>query len=48
MAWAQPVCDHLIAQGHWADYIDPCSGLPVGNDSCELLLFPAVDAVAVA
>lgn len=31
MAWAKAVCDKLIAQGHWADYIDPCSGLPVSG-----------------
>jgi Methylmalonic aciduria and homocystinuria type D protein len=27
--WAQQVCDRLKQQGHWCDYIDPCSGLPV-------------------
>ncbi|PNG93956.1 Methylmalonic aciduria and homocystinuria type D, mitochondrial, partial [Tetrabaena socialis] len=29
MAWAKVVCDSLLGSGHWADYIDPCSGLPV-------------------
>jgi hypothetical protein len=24
--FAKCVTDKLIAQGHWADYIDPCSG----------------------
>jgi hypothetical protein len=24
--FAKKVCDALIANGHWADYIDPCSG----------------------
>ena len=28
-AWAAAVCDRLAAAGHWCDYIDPCSGLPV-------------------
>ena len=28
-AFARHVCGALQAQGHWADYIDPCSGLPV-------------------
>ena len=28
-AFARAACDALAAQGHWADYIDPCSGLPV-------------------
>jgi len=23
------VCDALVVAGHWADYIDPCSGLPM-------------------
>jgi Methylmalonic aciduria and homocystinuria type D protein len=29
MAFAKAVCDRLVSLGHWADYIDPCSGLPV-------------------
>jgi hypothetical protein len=29
MQFAKPICEELIAEGHWADYIDPCSGLPV-------------------
>jgi ATP-dependent Lon protease len=29
MTLAQVLCDELIVEGHWADYIDPCSGLPV-------------------
>jgi hypothetical protein len=28
-ALARHACDALAAAGHWADYIDPCSGLPV-------------------
>ena len=27
--WAKKVTGSLESQGHWADYIDPCSGLPV-------------------
>ena len=27
--FAVAVCDRLAARGHWADYIDPCSGLPM-------------------
>ncbi len=27
--FAKPLCQELRARGHWADYIDPCSGLPV-------------------
>lgn len=29
VAFAQHVTAALIARGHWADFIDPCSGLPV-------------------
>ncbi|KAK3263999.1 hypothetical protein CYMTET_27235 [Cymbomonas tetramitiformis] len=29
MEWAKAVCDILISKGYWADYIDPCSGLPM-------------------
>jgi len=28
-SFARTVCERLIAAGHWADYIDPCSGLPM-------------------
>ena len=27
-AFARHACDAVAAQGFWADYIDPCSGLP--------------------
>ena len=26
---AKAVCERLIGEGFWADYIDPCSGLPM-------------------
>ena len=29
MAWSKKVCSILHEQGHWSDYIDPCSGLAV-------------------
>ncbi|PSC75053.1 Methylmalonic aciduria and homocystinuria type D mitochondrial [Micractinium conductrix] len=29
--FAKVVCERLAAAGHWADYIDPCSGLPMIN-----------------
>lgn len=29
MEFAKAVCNKLTDRGHWADYIDPCSGLPV-------------------
>lgn len=34
MSWAQAVCGKLTAQGHWSDYIDPCSGLGVSGILC--------------
>lgn len=34
MALAQLLCDEFLALGHWADYIDPCSGLPVSFYHC--------------
>lgn len=27
--WAVAVCTRLSSMGHWCDYIDPCSGLPM-------------------
>ena len=29
MEFARLVCAALAGAGHWADYIDPCSGLPM-------------------
>ncbi|CAM9126866.1 unnamed protein product, partial [Phaeothamnion confervicola] len=29
MKFARPLCDAIRAEGYWADYIDPCSGLPM-------------------
>ena len=29
MDFAKGLCDKLIAKGHFADYVDPCSGLPM-------------------
>lgn len=31
MEWARSVCVKLQEAGHWCDYIDPCSGLPVSS-----------------
>lgn len=39
--WAELVCEHVNAAGHWIDFIDPCSGLPV---CCTLLCPLAADA----
>ncbi len=32
---AKLLCTELIALGHWADYIDPCSGLPMITPDCN-------------
>ncbi len=31
MEFAKGVCNKATDRGHWADYIDPCSGLPVSR-----------------
>ena len=31
MEFAKGVCNKATDRGYWADYIDPCSGLPVGG-----------------
>lgn len=28
-AFSQSLCEKLVSSGLWADFIDPCSGLPV-------------------
>jgi hypothetical protein len=40
VAFAKEVCAALIKQGHWADYIDPCSGLPVRRPLGHTILCP--------
>ena len=40
------VCAELRAQGHWADYIDPCSGLPATQDHANRG-YSEVDGLAV-
>lgn len=36
MEFAKGVCNKATDRGHWADYIDPCSGLPVCLRSTKL------------
>jgi hypothetical protein len=33
-AFARPLCQGLRGQGFWADFIDPCSGLPMLTPHC--------------
>jgi hypothetical protein len=35
MEFAKAVCTELRDGGHWADYIDPCSGLPMMTEDCN-------------
>ena len=37
--WAKPVCEHLRKAGCFADWVDPCSGLPVRSNFRSDLLF---------
>ncbi|GFR40709.1 hypothetical protein Agub_g1315 [Astrephomene gubernaculifera] len=46
MAWAKTVCDQLTSAGHWADYIDPCSGLPMVHTDLNTV-YPEVAALSI-
>lgn len=35
MDFGRDFCQKVIAQGYWADYIDPCSGLPMITSDCN-------------
>ena len=52
MEWAKAVCVKLETEGYWADYIDPCSGLPVshslwGSTACNSMPAMHVDAMGL-
>ena len=43
MEFGKHVCEALRTKGYWADYIDPCSGLPVCSEAsmrptCDLIM----------
>lgn len=40
------MCTRLLDAGFWADYVDPCSGLPA-LDRCPALPFDEVAAVSL-
>ena len=46
MEFAKGVCNKATDRGHWADYIDPCSGLPVGSCGLLTLSFSSQGGVA--
>jgi len=33
--FGKEICDRIRAMGYWADYIDPCSGLPMITRECN-------------
>ena len=35
LEFGEEVCNKIIQAGYWADYIDPCSGLPMLTKSCN-------------
>ena len=36
VVWCKVMMKELEADGHWADYIDPCSGLPANSDGNKI------------
>jgi hypothetical protein len=45
MSFSKRVCASLSAAGYWADYADPCSGLPVHTPSNTI--YGEVDGTAL-
>ncbi|GAQ88723.1 hypothetical protein KFL_004540080 [Klebsormidium nitens] len=43
--FAKQVCELLISQGHWADYLDPASGLPMIHKDTNTV-YSEVDALS--
>jgi Methylmalonic aciduria and homocystinuria type D protein len=43
--FARDICEKICAQGYWADFIDPCSGLPMITTDCNkvILYFTVFD-----
>lgn len=35
LEFGKELCDKIRAEGYWADYIDPCSGLPMMTKECN-------------
>jgi len=35
ISFGQDVCEKIRSRGYWADFIDPCSGLPMMTQNCN-------------
>jgi len=46
MDFGKSICENLISQGYWADYIDPCSGLPMISPDCNKV-YSEVDGIQI-
>ncbi len=46
LAFARAATDHLAAAGHWAEFIDPCSGLPMRDRSAAAGVYDEVGGLA--
>lgn len=36
VGWSSKICKELSSKGYWADYIDPCSGLPANTEGNKI------------
>jgi hypothetical protein len=47
MDFAADVCEKIRSRGFWADYIDPCSGLPMLTPNLNTKVYSEVDGMEV-
>ena len=45
--WSKSLCSALEEDGHWSDYIDPCSGLPMIHRDSQAV-YDEVSALSVS
>eukprot|EP00586_Coscinodiscus_wailesii_P012539 CAMPEP_0172512848 /NCGR_PEP_ID=MMETSP1066-20121228/247668_1 /TAXON_ID=671091 /ORGANISM="Coscinodiscus wailesii, Strain CCMP2513" /LENGTH=160 /DNA_ID=CAMNT_0013292829 /DNA_START=102 /DNA_END=584 /DNA_ORIENTATION=- len=46
LSFARDFCERVTQEGHWADFIDPCSGLPMLSKYCNKV-YSEVDGMEV-
>lgn len=46
MEFGKEICERIRAMGYWADYIDPCSGLPMITRDCNKV-YSEVDGMEI-